>query len=384
MEVRSFARNRASLGIAVFALVCGYLFFLSLARVSAAEYTTTNFVVTADTESFARQVAETAENSRRDLAIQWLGVELPAWSQPCPIQVKTGPNLGAGGETSFTFKGNEVFGWRMKIQGTRERVVDSVIPHEVSHMILASYFRQPVPRWIDEGAATSTEAVVERNNYRRMLIDFLSSSKGIPFNTMVDCTEYPADLLPFYAQGFSVCEFLILVGGHRRLIEFAKEGMLTGNWSKAVARYYNFANMDEFQTSWNNWVSNWYRQGMPAELPQVAKVDDYPYDITGRLITGGETMVASAAQLDRAARTRAAVPAGGVSAGIEIASNDSTVSNTAASNTALTYQGSYGQPAAAQPREMAGGPRAPARDTHAEPVILGQEPGRGGARSSRW
>ncbi|MBQ3333894.1 MAG: hypothetical protein IJG83_10785, partial [Thermoguttaceae bacterium] len=103
MEVRPFARKRAALEAVVFTLACVSLYVLPHARLAAAQFETTNFIVTADTEPFARQVAETAENSRRDLAIQWLGVELPAWSQPCPIQVKAGPNLGAGGETSFTF-----------------------------------------------------------------------------------------------------------------------------------------------------------------------------------------------------------------------------------------------------------------------------------------
>ncbi|MBR3220240.1 MAG: hypothetical protein IKF77_09975 [Thermoguttaceae bacterium] len=409
MEVRPFARKRAALEAVVFTLACVSLFVLPHARLAAAQFETTNFIVTADTEPFARQVAETAENSRRDLAIQWLGVELPAWSQPCPIQVKAGPNLGAGGETSFTFKGNEVFGWKMKIQGTRERIVDSVVPHEVSHMILASYFRQPVPRWIDEGAATSTEAAVERNNYRRMLIDFLGSAKGIPFNKMVNCTEYPSDLLPFYAQGFSVCEYLIMIGGHRRLIEFAKEGMLTGDWSAAIGHYYNFANIDEFQAGWNDWVSTWYRQGMPEQLPQVARIEDYPYDITGRpMAAGGAVMVASVSQLESAipsrARSGAGRTAGYNSAGGNIvsfedgvgsattaaASNNTAANNTIAANNtagsnntaALAYQGSYGQLSAPpQPLDLAGGPQAgsagnaaPEREYHSEPVILGQEP----------
>ena len=45
----------------------------------------------------------------------------------------------------------------MNIQGSRERVLDSVVPHEVTHTIFASYFRCPLPRWADEGACTTME-----------------------------------------------------------------------------------------------------------------------------------------------------------------------------------------------------------------------------------
>lgn len=332
MDVQPFAgKHRFSSAAALLAAI---IILSGAANLFAAQFATKNFVVTAESVPFARQVAETAEKSRRDLALLWLGTELPAWSAPCPIHVKSGERLGAGGETSFTFKGNEVFGWTMKIQGTRERILDSVVPHEVSHMILASYFRRPVPRWIDEGAATSIEADAERSNYRRMLIEFLNTSKGIPFNKMVRCTEYPSDMMPFYAQGFSACEFLIAVGGHRRLIEFAREGITTGDWASAVTRFYGFDGMNEFQIRWTEWVSAWYHDGMPSELPQVARIADYPYDIYGRSIAGVEPVLTASLQAPASSQT---------------VSLDSGVGSAAPSES-LAYQGSYGHSDANSPK----------------------------------
>ena len=255
---------------------------------------TENFVVTAASADLANRVAQCAEESRVRLARLWLGVELPAWTTPCPIKVKSGPDMGAGGETTFTFVGGNVTGWKMSVQGTEERILDSVVPHEVSHTIFATYFCCPVPRWIDEGAATSVEADVERNNYRNMLIGFLLENRGIPFNTMVRLTEYPRDMMPFYSQGFSVCEYLIAVGGHRRLIEFTREALQNSDWSASVKKYYGYEDLSELQIRWTNWISAWHNAGHPDRLPQVAKVADYPYDIYGRPIGGAApTMVAS-------------------------------------------------------------------------------------------
>lgn len=294
--VHASRKNRFFPGFLFLVLVLSGLFG-SDRSLCAAQFKTTNFVVTASTPDLARRVAHCAEESRSRLSILWLGTPLPTWSSPCPIKVKSGPNLGAGGETTFTFAGNEIRGWKMSVQGTEERILDSVVPHEISHTILATYFGRPVPRWIDEGAATSIEADVERNNYRHMLIGFLQEHKGLPFNTMVRLTEYPADMMPFYSQGFSVCEYLIAVGGHRRLVEFARVGMATGNWSDAVHQFYGYKDLSDLQIHWTDWISEWHHNGHPDRLPQVAKVPDYRFDIYGREIDG--TAVAADSSIGR-------------------------------------------------------------------------------------
>ena len=117
-----------------------------------ASHRTENFLVTAPTDRFAKTVAESAERYRRELAVEWLGHELPPWRDKCPIQVHVGPQYGAGGTTSFMFQNEAPFGWTMSIQGSPERILDSVLPHEVTHTIFATHFGCPLPRWADEGA----------------------------------------------------------------------------------------------------------------------------------------------------------------------------------------------------------------------------------------
>lgn len=268
MDVRLSKEIRS----AGYLIVCIFFFIFGTASLEAAIYRTKNFTISARTPDLAKEVGDMAEKCRHDLSIFWLGAPLRSWSTPCPISVRAGEHLGAGGETSFTFANNEVYGWKMKVQGSRARILDSVIPHEVSHTIFASYFREPVPRWIDEGAATFVEADIERNNYRNMLVDFLKNNRGIPFNDMVSFTEYPKDQMPFYSQGFSVCEYMILVGGPRRFLEFAKMGMAGKDWSRAVHQYYGYENLGDLQVRWQGWISNWYLSGMPSDLPEVAKL----------------------------------------------------------------------------------------------------------------
>ncbi len=239
----------------------------SIAR-AAAGYKTTNFVVSAPTPQLAKEIGDQAEVYRKQLAIEWLGKELPAWSKPCPISAQVQPNLGAGGKTSFVFDRGEVFGWKMDIQGSRERILDSVLPHEVTHTIFASYFRQPVPRWADEGACTTVEHPSEVSKQERNLIQFLKEGRGIPFSQMFAMKEYPSDVMPLYAQGHSLSEWLIESRGRKAFLEFVGDGMEDENWPRAVREHYGFNSLLAMQNSWNDWV----RQGRPKLTPETSPI----------------------------------------------------------------------------------------------------------------
>lgn len=250
----------------------GALALLLLTPVAAlgAGVKTTNFVVQAPTQALAVEIGQAAEQWRRELAVEWLGQEMPPWSKPCPIQASVAPHLGAGGETSFVFDRGEVFGWTMKVQGSRERVLDSVLPHEITHTIFASHFRQPLPRWADEGACTTVEHQSEIGKQERMLIRFLKTGKGIPFSRMFALKEYPSDVMPLYSQGHSVTTFLIERRGKREFLEFLAHGMERENWESAVREHYGHESLYDLQNQWMAWV----KQGRPRlELePDVAAI----------------------------------------------------------------------------------------------------------------
>ena len=230
-----------------------------------ARYRTPNFVIDTPDPKLAQQLGAAAEKYRRTLAVEWLGKEMPKWSQPCVTTVRIGPRLGAGGETTFVFDRGEVYGWRMIIQGPRQRLFDSVLPHEILHTLFASHFRRPVPRWADEGAASSVEHASERNRHRRKLYQFLRTGHGIPISRMFAMKQYPRDMMPLYAQGHSLATFLIQRGGKREFVALLGDGMQTGDWSGAIKRRYGVAGMGALQNVWLAWV----KQGSPL-TPRAA------------------------------------------------------------------------------------------------------------------
>lgn len=220
----------------------------------AARYRTENFVVGAATPRLAEEIGLAAEKYRKQLAMEWLGQEMPAWGKPCPIQAKVHPRLGAGGATSFMFDRGEVYGWDMNVQGSRERVLDSVLPHEITHTVFATHFRQPLPRWADEGACTTVEHRSEIATQERMLIRFLKTGQGIPFSDMFAMKEYPKNVMPLYSQGHSLTQFLLERRGKQEFMTFLEDGLRDENWPRAVRKHYGHEGLLDLQVTWLDWV----------------------------------------------------------------------------------------------------------------------------------
>ena len=236
-----------------------------------AGYRTDNFVVDAPTPEIAKQVGQAAEHFRRELAVEWLGHELPRWYAPCPIKVKVG-QIGAGGETKFSFYPNlkgsaEVANWDMKIQGSLERILDSVLPHEISHTIFACHFRRPLPRWADEGAATLAEHESERRRQVLTVNQVINTRGRIPFKDLLNIKEYPAkmqDIMTLYAEGYSLAELLVQEGGRGRYLKFLADAHREG-WDKAIHTHYGYRGVDDLEQRWHGWVM----AGCPEiELPK--------------------------------------------------------------------------------------------------------------------
>ena len=252
-------------GFAAIAVVAGWL-MAAVGSVHAAGYRTANFVVEAPTEALARKIGDAAEQYRHTLAVEWTGSPLPRWSRPCPITAQVAPQLGAGGATSFVFDRGEVFNWTMTIQGSEERILDSVLPHEITHTIFASHFRRPLPRWADEGACTTVEHPVERARQHRLLLEFLTTGRGIAFPEMFAMKEYPADVLPLYSQGYSLARYLIERGGRHKYVSFVSDGLASDDWSTALEKHYGVTSVAQMQHVWLAWV----KQGCPAPPASLA------------------------------------------------------------------------------------------------------------------
>lgn len=220
-----------------------------------ATYRTPNFVVHAPTPAIAQQVGEYAEKWRKEKALEWLGKEMPTWGQPCPLRVTLTPG-GAGGATTFAFDRGAILSQEMNVQGSLERILNSVLPHEVTHTVFAYHFRQPLPRWADEGGCVLSEDDLERRRHDELVRQSLAGGRAFRLRVLFDMKQYPTsgqDIMTLYAQGYSLSRFLVETTDRKRFLDFVGEGMRSG-WDNAVRVHLGMRNVEELEAAWLDWM----------------------------------------------------------------------------------------------------------------------------------
>lgn len=212
-------------------------------------YQTRNFIIYAPTQQIAEQMGQYAERYRREKALEWLGYEMKPWGRRCPLEVTVNMG-GSGGATSFVFDRGQIQDQKMEIQGRLDRLLASVLPHEVTHTVFAYYFRRPVPRWADEGGSVLSEDQLERSRHDHLVRNILRTrGRAMPLRRLFNLRNYPSDVMVLYAQGYSVTNFLVSKSSKPRFLRFLDEGMRRG-WDSALNTHYGFRSVEALEEAW--------------------------------------------------------------------------------------------------------------------------------------
>lgn len=215
-----------------------------------------NFV--ADGPNVRDEYLEAAEAARRDIAVFWTGKPLRGdWTYPCKVRVTgEGDSFEGVGKTNFSFDRGEVFNWSLQVQGPRQLIRDSVIPHEVHHTVVATEARRPIERWLDEGMAALFELPKDQARLRRQAQRYLDHPHTA-FQRF-DSREYPAgehDVIVLYSTGFTLVEWLIKQRGTETLWNFVLDER------KASDKFHSFYGMS-VSSAWRQWRA-WLRDRNP-------------------------------------------------------------------------------------------------------------------------
>lgn len=227
----------------------------------AGEFVTANFVVNAPNQQIAQKVGEYAERWRREKAMEWLGREMPPWGKKCPLTVQVTPS-GSSGETTFAFDNGAILDQRMLVSGSLERIVNSVLPHEITHTVFAYKFRQPLPRWADEGGSVLSEDDHERKKHDDLIRRYLAhGNQAYRLRTLMTMMTYPRtgeDVITLYAEGYSVVRFLVESSNKRAFLDFLADGIQPQiGWDRALNKHYGLRNIEQLEQVWLKWMLSW-------------------------------------------------------------------------------------------------------------------------------
>lgn len=211
-----------------------------------------NFIVFhREDPDFAERVARVAETTRRAMAHKWFGKEEAAWTPKCEVILHptaedytkmTGvPGTSPGhARIESDPSGQRVVGRRLDLRCDQNGLVEAVLPHEATHVVLAGRFgKHPVPRWADEGIAVLSEPTHKIEQHRRNLLREAQAGKLFALKQLMEMNDYPHPkrIGAFYAQSVFLVDFLTRAKGPVVFTAFVRDGLDTG-WDGALRRHY--------------------------------------------------------------------------------------------------------------------------------------------------
>jgi RNA polymerase sigma factor (sigma-70 family) len=178
-----------------------------------ASHRSASFLVAAPTPTIARAIAAEAEYQRAELAKLWLGKELPAWQEQCHVDYfQTNKSINSFSTFSFGKRNDgrpAMVTSRIQLHGDFVEALTNELPHNVMHVVMASHFRKPLPRWADEGLVSTAKPVEVQKRLDELCRQTLNAGRGIRLRKLLTLKEYPENTAALFSEGSSIVRFLI-------------------------------------------------------------------------------------------------------------------------------------------------------------------------------
>ncbi len=220
-----------------------------------------NFRVFHTNPTLAEKVVQVAEATRRDQTKRWTG-SLPTapWQPRCEVYLyptagqyaqMTGQPADSPGFSTMGMNDGQIISRRVNLRTDHDGLLGAVLPHEVTHVILADFFtEEQIPRWADEGMAVLTEPVAEQKRRAADLVEPLGRNLLFPIETLMKM-DYPDNRYwsLYYAQSVSLTRFLVDQGTPAQLVQFL-QGARTKGFEAELRRIYKIDGFNDLQARW--------------------------------------------------------------------------------------------------------------------------------------
>ncbi len=223
----------------------------------------------------AKRLPEACEALRCQLQETWFGAVGESWSPRCEIVVHGSVagyvrELGAGSRQSsgcatIDMERGRVVKRRVDLRADADDWLNSALPHELTHVILADKFAErQIPRWADEGIAILAEPVARQSVRRTAMQRAVTRTAQFSVAELVSLREYPAGDRrdAFYGQSASLVAYLIEHDSPAKFLEFLQLGQQQG-FERAVAEVYGIRSLAELDARWRPQLLD---RGQSAEL----------------------------------------------------------------------------------------------------------------------
>jgi tetratricopeptide (TPR) repeat protein len=225
---------------------------------------TENFRIAHHNLALAEKVADAAEFFRADimsklgLSPQWHGkVRIILHRTQAEYTARTAQPEWTGGCSKFSYEGGRMLDAQIHSWQTSPRLLKSVLPHEITHLIVNSSMsdQTAMPRCLHEGFAVMMEPTFRQEYFMNFLRLRIKSRDFIPLSDLISSRDYPRDPEFFYAEGYALANFLVQDKGLNNAMMLIKNASSNAKAESELLRVSGRKSLDDLQVEWLEWIA---------------------------------------------------------------------------------------------------------------------------------
>jgi tetratricopeptide (TPR) repeat protein len=174
--------------------------------------------------------------------------------------VSSGMASWSGGSHSVSARRGSLSEHKISCFEEQPRLLTGVVPHEIAHALFAHRLNYPkaIPLWATEGFAILREPEHFHRHYRRLLLQEAARRTLLPIQDVVELATYPdARVGTFYAQSFSLVEFLLSLENLDTFLSFVKAlSDREASFDETIRKYYGLRGRVALENRWLGWFEN--------------------------------------------------------------------------------------------------------------------------------
>lgn len=202
-------------------------------------------------EDFVNTVVESSEDSYKavigNLGISWY--QSWAWEDPINLYIYKDQDdyVNNGGQAGWSHGASLIGSKTIRTFPSDEGFFDSLLPHELGHIILHEYLGKYVlvPLWFDEGVAMYQEKA-KRIGANKIVKEAILNGQFIPLTQLTDMRLYMNSdrktVELFYAESASILNFMINELGSSHFYKLCAELKENTPFETAITKIYMYIN----------------------------------------------------------------------------------------------------------------------------------------------
>jgi len=225
-----------------------------------------NFLVSAPDQELAEAVLARAEEYRREVAIRWLGSELPSGTGRAIVSARISQTSQYCRFWSARDTGGKLH--TITVTDQRGQVSGYVLRHEITHLVLDTGFDGRLPPWASEGIAMLEDGQSLKSERARVLAGYARTRSWPNLRIILRTPRFHLNDSEAFITAFSFTQYLLSRRDPSTYFKFAV-ATNTNEWESAAHQHYG-TSVEQLQEAWQTRVTRTHLRHLPANLNPTA------------------------------------------------------------------------------------------------------------------